>query len=259
MQFVKSSDISQHSKSQLGEGMHALLCLRGQPNEYSAWRYGSGDLNPERKRDRVVEVVRACTPAEQAVADAIVDRQYSWRGYTTRPSNPTSVTRSPRQYTLVAMRDDHAIGTITIRLDGPNGLNVDTTYPTEVKTLRRDRRVIAELTRFAVDCPSESRDVIAALFEHIFVLSHTDVKVSDFLIEVNPRHVAYYKRVIGFEVMGEPRICARVGAPAVLMHLRMTTIEERLMRSLGLGGRKIQQESAPEKVAAFSVLAPTLI
>ena len=37
------------------------------------------------------------------------------------------------------------------------------------------------------------------------------------VIEVNPRHVRYYERMLGFEVIGPERMNPRVEAPAVLL------------------------------------------
>ncbi len=43
--------------------------------------------------------------------------------------------------------------------------------------------------------------------------------VRDAFIEINPRHAFFYKRMLGFCQVGEERICERVNAPAVLLHL----------------------------------------
>jgi hypothetical protein len=53
-------------------------------------------------------------------------------------------------------------------------------------------------------------------------------RATDVLIEVNPRHEAYYRRIFGFARAGREWICPRVNAPAVLMHLDVTNLEERL-------------------------------
>jgi hypothetical protein len=39
------------------------------------------------------------------------------------------------------------------------------------------------------------------------------------VIEVNPRHVRYYQRMLGFQIMGPQRMNRRVLAPAVLLCL----------------------------------------
>jgi hypothetical protein len=44
------------------------------------------------------------------------------------------------------------------------------------------------------------------------------------VIEVNPRHVAYYRRVLFFRPLGPERHLDRVGAPAVAMVLELATL-----------------------------------
>ena len=45
--------------------------------------------------------------------------------------------------------------------------------------------------------------------------------VTDVFIEVNPRHVAFYSRVLGFVVAAGESFCERVRAPSVLLHVEM--------------------------------------
>jgi hypothetical protein len=43
-------------------------------------------------------------------------------------------------------------------------------------------------------------------------------------MEVNPRHVGYYQRCLGFQQIGDLRQCQRVDAPAVLLHQEIEEI-----------------------------------
>ena len=52
--------------------------------------------------------------------------------------------------------------------------------------------------------------------------------MTDAFIEVNPRHVAFYSRALGFTVASEARFCERVRAPSVLLHLDVETLDEQL-------------------------------
>ena len=52
---------------------------------------------------------------------------------------------------------------------------------------------------------------------------------TDLLIEVNPRHVRFYQRMLGFRQLGPERACPRVGgAPAVLLWLRLKHAHEQI-------------------------------
>ena len=55
-------------------------------------------------------------------------------------------------------------------------------------------------------------------------------RCTDILIEVNPRHVRFYRSMLGFEVLGPERTCPRVNAPAVLLRLRLDHAQEQLAR-----------------------------
>jgi hypothetical protein len=56
----------------------------------------------------------------------------------------------------------------------------------------------------------------------------------DIVIEVNPRHVRYYQRALGFTVMGPERLNRRVDAPAVLLRLDLAHARRQIDR---YGGR----------------------
>jgi len=52
--------------------------------------------------------------------------------------------------------------------------------------------------------------------------------VTDVFIEVNPRHVGFYQRALGFAVAAGERFCERVKAPSVLLKLELADLERRL-------------------------------
>jgi hypothetical protein len=45
---------------------------------------------------------------------------------------------------------------------------------------------------------------------------------------VNPRHVAFYRRALCFEVEGEERVCPRVGAPSLLLRMRVANLTSKI-------------------------------
>lgn len=169
-------------------------------------------------------------------ASVLIEKMYSWRGY-----GANEVEHDPYRLTLIAYTGDKVAGTLTLGLDSPSGLVVDELYKAEVEPLRQQGRRIAELTKLAVDEALGSKEVLAALFHIAFIYSFHIHKLTDFVIEVNPRHVAFYKRMLGFELLGDERMCPRVGAPAVLLRLDFAYIDREITR---VGG---QREQAHEK------------
>jgi hypothetical protein len=165
----------------------------------------------------------ATTEDRRKSASLLIEKMYSWRGYEADP-----VSRNPNKITLVAHQGDKVAGTVTLGLDGSMGLVVDELYKTEVDKLRGQGRKIAELTKLAVDESSASKSVLAAIFHIAFIYAFHIHKYSDFVIEVNPRHALFYKRMLGFNLIGEEKMCPRVNAPAVLLHLDLDYINQRI-------------------------------
>ena len=86
---------------------------------------------------------------------------------------------------------------------------------------------LAEVTRLAIDdsCPV-AKNLLLHLFNQCYIFARLVRGYSDLVVEVNPRHVAYYQRIIRFQQAGPQRSCSRVqGAPAVLLHLNLSEIE----------------------------------
>lgn len=57
------------------------------------------------------------------------------------------------------------------------------------------------------------------------------------MIEVNPRHVEFYRRMLGFEMFGAERLCNRVNAPAVLLRLDLSYARQQIEKLGGLSQR----------------------
>ncbi len=109
------------------------------------------------------------------------------------------------------------MGTLTLGFDTGNGLLVDELYKAEVDQLRRAGRRVCEFTKLAIDNKRTSKRMLASLFHIAFLYAECVWGYTDLVIEVNPSHVDFYQRLLGFEVIGSERVCLRVHAPAVLL------------------------------------------
>ncbi len=79
-----------------------------------------------------------------------------------------------------------------------------------------------------------SQPVLAGLFHTAYLFAQR-VRGFDFVvIEVNPRHVGFYRRSLGFQVIGDERHNPRVEAPAVLLGISFADIAEHLHRHVGV-------------------------
>ena len=179
-----------------------------------------------------IRVAVAKTREEIEAAHHLVRNRYAWRGYAIEAADDTEPAhRCPRlhqEITFVAANCDATIGTVTLGLDGPFGLRAEATHGAVIQTVRGSGGRVCELTRLAVAESVDSKSVLASLFGLAYAAGRTIHDVTDVFIEVNPRHVAYYSRILGFVVAAGERLCERVRAPSVLLHLEVEALAERL-------------------------------
>ena len=165
---------------------------------------------------------------EMRAALDLLNSRYASRGYLVPRDNPA---RS--EVTLVATRYGSAVGTLTLRFDGPARLRADESYAEAIDAARSEGRHVCELGRFAVAPHAPSTAVIAALFGRVRAIVRGRRDITDVFVEVNPRHVSFYRRGFGFEVAAEGRLCPRVLAPSVLLRLEVAGFERRLRERNG--------------------------
>jgi len=154
---------------------------------------------------------------------ALIERMYSTRGL--QIYHP-ELAQTEHQTTIVACRGDHLFATLTVGIDSPNGLMADTLYRPEIDAARARGGRVCEVTRMAMDPEHNSAEVMADLFQLVYVLTRRIYRMTDLFIEVHPRHAGFYRRMLGYRIVGEERVCPRVGAPAVLMHMSQHEVDD---------------------------------
>jgi N-acyl amino acid synthase FeeM len=167
----------------------------------------------------------ASTSGQRSASEMLVSRMYAWRGYQFASD---AIPRSANEMILQACRDNATIGTLTLRLDSECGLLADALYEEEIDVYRRQGGSVCELTGLAVASRCGSKEVLASMFHLAYIFGRRRHGVTDLVIEVNPRHVTYYQRILGFRQAGPERTCERVGAPAVLLHLDLDYVDEQI-------------------------------
>jgi len=166
-------------------------------------------------------------------ASFLIEKRYAWRGYALAPQR-----EQPGGVTLVAYDGPWPRATISVGFDGPQGLSADELYRAEVDALRAHGARLCEFTRLAVESGPESRELLAMLFHVAYMYAHRLRDCTDLLIEVNPRHERFYRRMLGFRRAGPARACPRVGgAPAVLLSLPLAHAQNQIALHGGEGRR----------------------
>lgn len=181
-------------------------------------------------------------------AESLVKRAYARLGYT-EPGDafPQERLCAASTASLHAVDRNTTLGTLCVNLEGHGALHAEALYPDEVCALRRLGR-LCEFTRLAVDTALAGREVLCSLFYVAYLYAHAIHQAKHLVIEVNPRHRHFYQRMLGFELVGTERMCPRVAAPAVLLHLDFDHTREqieRARRGLSVAGTTLYRYAAP--------------
>jgi hypothetical protein len=171
-------------------------------------------------------------------ASSLIERRYAWRGYSASPLEG----HTNGQVTFCACVEEATVATITASLDSREGLYVSRLYPDQVKQLQAQGRKLCEFTRLAVDESVRSQAILGAIFHVACIYVINLHRCTDVLIEVNPRHVRFYERMLGFRRAADERLDPVVNAPAILMRLDLAHCAAEIAR---LGGQR--RSRGPER------------
>jgi hypothetical protein len=173
------------------------------------------DLDDQFGKDiQTINVRIASSAGRREAASLLLRKMYAWRGYAFEVDSDEAANK----ITLYAETRGKLVGTMSLWFDRSDGLPADEVFSDRLALLRREGRRPCEPSRLAIDKGMNKR-VFAALIHISYIYAHHIRGCTDYVIEVNPRHVAFYKRMLGFAEFGAERACARVGAPAVLLRL----------------------------------------
>lgn len=161
-------------------------------------------------------------------AHELVYRLYRSKGYTETLESGIWLSVYnilPDTVTLVVVRNDEVVGTLTVVFDGALGLPADELYGQELRPLRGPGRSPSEIISLGVSeevSRRASQQILVKLFNHVYLTAWYVRKSTDFVITVNPNHADYYRKTLLFECAGEEKTYEKVGgAPARLLHLAL--------------------------------------
>jgi len=179
---------------------------------------------------RYFKIRSADSHVSRQSASQLLKRRYGWRGYsvTSLPNDQTA-----NRITFTATDNNVTIGTITVGLDGTEGMGCEDIFEPEIATLHQRGLRLCEFTKLAVDPICSTKRVLAALFHVAYIVAHCIRRYDMLLMEVNPRHVRYYERMLGAQLVGEERINRSVNAPAVLLALHFNHITDQIAKFAG--------------------------
>lgn len=158
----------------------------------------------------------------------LVERRYGDRGLAVSRERYSS--RSDDGDIVCTARDgDKIVGTLSVRFDHGEGLNADLLFGAELDEWRAQGIKLCEFGGLAVDKHShDPKRVLAHIFHMGYLHAHRRAGFDRLVIEVNPRHVPFYRRRLGLLPFTAARHNPRVDAPAVLMSIDFATIREQI-------------------------------
>ena len=165
-------------------------------------------------------------------AASLIRRMYATRGYR---FDANELPASPHHVTFMVHGDSEAIGTLTLRFDSADGLLAAQLYGPELEACRGRQGIACELAWFAFDPQQGTKELLASLFHVVYIYARLLRRATQMFIEVNPRHAGFYRRALGFRVVGPERVCQRVGAPAVFLCLDLAYADQQIEQFAGRG------------------------
>lgn len=162
---------------------------------------------------------------DHAVLCLLIERMYEWRGGLAPVDTDLHATR-PDRITLVVHPTNTNFGTVTLGLDGRDGILADALYPEELDRLRSRGARLCELTRLAMDTRHNTKEVLGALLHLVHIHGRLIHGVTDVVIlrripatPALPAHdrLQLHRRRTHLPV---------VNAPAVLLHLELAHMDE---------------------------------
>jgi hypothetical protein len=137
--------------------------------------------------------------------------------------------------TIIWIAEDEngrALGTLSYTDDGPAGLHVDDDFKDVTDAVREEcRRSVKRLgASWRIVTQPECRnglDVVMGLItRYVEYIKLREIDVT--LYTFNPKHGSFYKRMLDFEIIAEPRIGHAVqAAPAILMRGELARVVAR--------------------------------
>lgn len=127
--------------------------------------------------------------------------------------------------TILIVKDisNNVVGSVTLVFKNEDSIPAEKIYYDEINALSATGKKIAELSRLVISPDyRNSKEIILLLFNYLSIYAFRNKNYDYLTIQVNPRHKAYYEKLLNFKEIGGEKLCPRVqNAPAVLMLLKL--------------------------------------
>jgi len=161
---------------------------------------------------------------------------YMEKGYVQKNQNQWLIKEydfDPNTVVLIVKNQDGIIvGSVTIAFESNFRLPAMSLFQNEIEYIRMPEMKIAEISRLVIDKNyRNSKNILLLLINYLFIYTHHVKEYSRLVIQVNPRHVNFYKTFLCFDEISESRPCSQVqNAPAVLLSVSMSIYQNELIK-----------------------------
>ncbi len=179
------------------------------------------DMNHPKDAGKPLVQKIARTRDEREAAFRLVYRSYLRAGLCNE--NPLGIRICPYQLLpdsqmFVSLLKGEVVATVSLIPDSANGLPMESLYPDEVNAAREQGLHIGEISCLA-DRRKDQRRIIQNLCELTRVMTHFALqqKLDGLMLVSHPKHARFYKRFMGFELIGDIRtyrnVCDKLAEP----------------------------------------------
>ncbi|QDU36059.1 hypothetical protein Mal4_03420 [Maioricimonas rarisocia] len=133
----------------------------------------------------------------------------------------------PETTTFVSLQDSEQVATVTLIGDSSDGIPMESIFPNQVAQIRDEGATFGEVSSLA-SRPMPTKEFLQVYLKLMRLMAQyaRSVGMERFLMVVHPRHVPFYKRMMGFRMIGETRSYPTVcGAPAVPCQLEFAEVD----------------------------------
>jgi hypothetical protein len=161
-----------------------------------------------------------------------VAAKYSEKGYVESEEDELHFTlyhALPDTVTFIAKEGDRVLTTMSLVPDNMVlGLPMESVYAEEIEDLRLKGKRLNEVTCLAdADLPLRQFVPVFMAMSRLLLQYNASQGSNELVIEVNPRHVKFYRKVWGFVPIGPRRACPLVqGAPAEAFYMDIHLMRE---------------------------------
>jgi len=133
---------------------------------------------------------------------------------------------------IVKDNQGHIVGSVTLVFDLASKLPAEKIFSKDLNCFRQSGEKIVEISRFVIDPQfRSSKEILVLLFNYLYIYSYHVKKYTSLIIEVNPRHKAFYQEIFHFNHIGIERACTSVqNAQEMLMYLSLQKTRESVIQ-----------------------------